>query len=188
MSSTGARALVAPHFYGAGVLGNYKERNPRAFAAVVLTDYVPHPIGVPPNLDLYVVADDAAAEVVAKLGVPEERIHPTGIPIDPLFEEPADPGGVRKEILKLEEDDDLPVVLVMGGGLGGGDLENAVSFLFKASAAMHLVVLCGSNNRTREQSGAARRQGRASATFLAFTDRVRELMAGPRCWSPSRAA
>ena len=60
------------------------------FAAVVLTDYVPHPIGVPLNLDLYIVADDAAAEDVAKLGVPEERIHPTGIPIDPIFEEPAD--------------------------------------------------------------------------------------------------
>ena len=61
------------------------------FSAVVLTDYVPHPIGVPLNLDLYVVADDVAAEDVAKLGVPEERIHPTGIPIDPIFEEPADP-------------------------------------------------------------------------------------------------
>jgi processive 1,2-diacylglycerol beta-glucosyltransferase len=86
VSSTGARTLVAPHFYGAGVLGNYKERNPRAFAAMVLTDYVPHPIDVPPNLDLYIVADEAAAEIVMKLGVPEEKIHPTGIPIDPVFD------------------------------------------------------------------------------------------------------
>jgi processive 1,2-diacylglycerol beta-glucosyltransferase len=176
VASTGARALVAPHFYGAGVLGRYKERNPQAFAAVVLTDYVPHAIGVPPNLDLYVVADEAAAEVVAKLGVPEEKVHPTGIPIDPAFEEPADPGGVRPDLLKLE-DDDLPVVLVMGGGLGGGDLEGAVSLLFEASAAMHLVVLCGSNERSRERlERKAAREGH-SATFLAFTDRVRDLMA-----------
>jgi Monogalactosyldiacylglycerol (MGDG) synthase len=119
VAGTGARALVAPHFYGAGVLGRYKESNPRAFSAVVLTDYVPNAIGVPPNLDLYVVADEAAADAVVGLGVPEEKIHPTGIPIDPAFEEPADPGGVRRELLKLE-DDDLPIVLVMGGGLGGG--------------------------------------------------------------------
>ena len=178
VSSTGARALVAPHFYGAGVLGNYKDQNPGAFAAVVLTDYVPHPIGVPPNLDLYVVADEAAAEVVARIGVPEEKIHPTGIPIDPLFEEPADPSGVRRELLKLKDDDDLPIVLVMGGGLGGGELENAVSFLFEASAAMHLVVLCGSNNRTRERLERRVAGEGHSATFLAFTDRVRELMAG----------
>ena len=72
VSSTGAQALVAPHFYGAGVLGSYKEQNPGMFSAVVLTDYVPHPIGVPLNLDLYVVADDAAAEAVSKLGVPED--------------------------------------------------------------------------------------------------------------------
>ena len=177
VSSTGARALVAPHFYGAGVLGVYKKQNPGMFSAVVLTDYVPHPIGVPSNLDLYIVADDEAAEAVAKLGVPEERIHATGIPIDPIFEEPADPGPARKEVLNLD-DDDLPVVLVMGGGLGGGDLEESVSLLLQASEAMHLVVLCGSNERTRARlERLASRKGK-EATFLAFTDRVRELMAG----------
>jgi processive 1,2-diacylglycerol beta-glucosyltransferase len=177
VSSTGAQALVAPHFYGASVLAVYKEQNPSTFAAVVLTDYVPHPIGVPLNLDLYVVADDAAAEDVAKLGVPKERIHPTGIPIDPIFEEPADPGPARKEILNLG-DDDLPVVLVMGGGLGGGDLEDSVSLLLQASEAMHLVVLCGSNERTRRSLERIANRGGHEATFLAFTDRVRELMAG----------
>ena len=177
VSRTGARALVAPHFYGAGVLGKYKERNSRAFAAVVLTDYVPHPIGVPPNLDLYVVADEEAGEVVANLGVPDEKIHPTGIPIDPAFEEPADANGVRQDLLKLE-DDDLPLVLVMGGGLGGGDLEKTVSLLFEASAAMHLVVLCGSNDRSRERLERKAAMEGHSATFLAFTDRVRDLMAG----------
>ena len=176
VSQTGAGALVAPHFYGAGVLGYYKEQNPEAFTAVVLTDYVPHPIGVPPNLDLYVVADDAAAEIVANLGVPEERIHPTGIPIDPAFEEPAYAAEARRDLLKLDEDD-LPVVLVMGGGLGGGDLEEAVSLLLQASEAMHLVVLCGSNERSRGRlERLARMQGH-EATFLAFTDRVRDLMA-----------
>src|SRR5215204_2915389 len=175
VSSTGTQALVAPHFFGAGVLGSYKEQNPDMFSAVVLTDYVPHPIGVPLNLDLY-VADDAAAEDVAKLGVPEERIHPTGIPIDPIFEEPADPAPARKEILNLD-DDDLPVVLVMGGGLGGGDLEDSVSLLLQASEAMHLVVLCGSNDRSRTRLERLANRAGQEATFLAFTDRVRELMA-----------
>ena len=179
VSRTGTQALVAPHFYGAGVLGNYKERNPRAFAAVVLTDYVPHPIGVPPNLDLYVVADEAAAEVVAKRGVPEEKIHSTGIPIDPAFEEPADASGARRDLLKLENDD-LPLVLVMGGGLGEGDLEKTVSLLLKAAAAMHLVVLCGSNERSRERLEREAAKEGCSATFLAFTDRVRDLMAGAK--------
>ena len=176
VSSTGAQALVAPHFYGAGVLGSYKEQNPEMFSALVLTDYVPHPIGVPSNLDLYVVADDVAAEDVAKLGVPEERIHPTGIPIDPIFEQPADPDPARREILNLD-DDDLPVVLVMGGGLGGGDLEESVSLLLQASEAMHLVVLCGSNERSRTRLERLAERGGHEATFLAFTDRVRELMA-----------
>ena len=176
VSSSGAQALVAPHFYGAGVLGAYKEQNPGMFSAVVLTDYVPHPIGVPLNLDLYIVADDAAAAAVAKLGVPEERIHPTGIPIDPSFEEPADADAARREVLNLD-DDDLPVVLVMGGGLGEGDLQDAVSLLLEASEAMHLVVLCGSNEPSRRTLSRLATRGGHEATFLAFTDRVRDLMA-----------
>ena len=177
---TKAKVLVAPHFYSAGVLGKYKERNPQTFGAVVLTDYVPHPVGVPPNLDLYIVADEAAAEVVEKLGVPEKRIHPTGIPIDPAFEEAADVPGVRQGLLALSpdsEEDDLPVVIVMGGGLGGGHLESVVASLLEASSAMHLVVLCGSNTSSCEHlRRIAERRGR-SAIFLSFTDRVRELMA-----------
>ena len=179
IESTGAKALVAPHFYGASALGRYKGLHPDAFASVVLTDYVPHPLGVPDNLDLYIVADDAAAETVARIGVPEGRIHPTGIPIDPAFEEPADVPGVRRDVLGFPEDDkdDLPVVIVMGGGLGGGHLENVVTSLLEASVAMRLVVLCGSNTRDRERlQGIAQARGR-SGTFLSFTDRVRDLMA-----------
>jgi processive 1,2-diacylglycerol beta-glucosyltransferase len=179
IEETGARALVAPHFYGASALGRYKDQHPDAFAGVVLTDYVPHPLGVPANLDLYIVADDAAAEAVERIGVPEGRIHPTGIPIDPAFEAPADVSGVRKDVLGLSEDgeDDLPVVLVMGGGLGIGHLQNFMTSFLEASAAMHLVVLCGSNERNREQlRNLAATHGR-SGIFLSFTDRVRDLMA-----------
>jgi processive 1,2-diacylglycerol beta-glucosyltransferase len=177
---TEAKVLVAPHFYGAGVLGKYKERNPRASTAVVLTDYVPHPVGVPPNLDLYLVADEAAAGVVERLGVPEKRIHPTGIPIDPAFEEAADVPGVRQDLLELppkSEQDDLPVVIVMGGGLGGGHLQSVVVSLLEASAAVHLVILCGSNTSSCERLRRLAEKRRRSAIFLSFTDRVRDLMA-----------
>jgi processive 1,2-diacylglycerol beta-glucosyltransferase len=179
IEQTGARALVAPHFYGASALGRYKEQHPDAFTSVVLTDYVPHPLGVPDNLDLYIVADDAAAETVEKIGVPADRIHPTGIPIDPAFELPADVPGVRRDVLGFPEydEDDLPVVIVMGGGLGGGDLENVVTSLLEASAAMHLVVLCGSNARDRERLQAIAQARGRTGTFLSFTDRVRDLMA-----------
>jgi processive 1,2-diacylglycerol beta-glucosyltransferase len=179
VNGTGARALVATHFYGAGVLGRYKELNPGAFATVVLTDYVPHPIGIPPNLDLYVVADEAAADVVAGFGVPEDRIHTTGIPIEPAFEEPADVRGARTEILglRVDEADDLPVVLVMGGGLGSGTLERTVLALLGASTAMHLAVLCGSNDLVRRRLRRISGRREYKATLLSFTDRVSDLMA-----------
>ncbi len=65
----------------------------------------------------------------------------------------------------------------MGGGLGGGHLENVVASLLEASAAMHLVVLCGSNASTCSRlRRIADTRGRR-AIFLPFTDRVRDLMA-----------
>lgn len=177
VAANGARALVAPHFYGAGVLESYKRRHPDTFCAVVLTDYTPHALGVPPNLDLYLVADENAAEVMVRLGVPEERVHPTGIPIDPAFEKPVDPAAVRPELLGIPEEDDLPIVLVMGGGLGGGALGRVVGSLIEASPAMHLVVLCGSNEEARRRLTHLAQKRRHPATFMGFTDRVRELMA-----------
>ncbi len=179
VEQTGASVLMAPHFYGASTLGQYKEQHPGTYTAVILTDYVPHPLGVPPNLDLYIVADDAAAAAVSRLGIPEDRIHPTGIPIDPIFEEAADVAGVRRDVLKFpdDEEDDLPIVIVMGGGLGGGHLGSSVTSLLEASPAMHLVILCGSNAQTCDRlKRTAETRGR-TATYLSFTDRVRDLMA-----------
>jgi processive 1,2-diacylglycerol beta-glucosyltransferase len=118
--------------------------------------------------------------VVERLGVPENRIHPTGIPIDPGFDEAADVPGVRQDLLDLSpesEEDDLPAVIVMGGGLGGGHLESVVASLLEASAGMHLVVLCGSNTSSCERLGHMAKKRRRSAIFLSFTDRIRDLMA-----------
>jgi processive 1,2-diacylglycerol beta-glucosyltransferase len=177
VAETGAGAIVAPHLYGAGVLEGYKRRHPEAFCAAVITDYIPHPLGVPQNLDLYVVADEVAAAKVVALGVPEGRVHPTGIPIDPAFDEPMEPGAARREALGLAEDDDLPVVLVMGGGLGAGAMTRVVGRLIEASPAMHLVVLCGSNEEARLRLTNLAQRRCHPATFMGFTDRVRDLMA-----------
>ncbi len=176
VGETGAKVLVAPHFYGGGVLGRYKQKHPSAFCAVVLTDYVPHPIGVPDNLDLYVVADERAAEMVAKLGVPEKLIHATGIPIDTAFEEPVDASDVLAGLPGPDGHEDLPAVMVMGGGLGGGALEEVTISLLDASTALRLIILCGTNDRTRIRLERLARRWNYPICCLGFTDRVRELM------------
>jgi processive 1,2-diacylglycerol beta-glucosyltransferase len=66
---------------------------------------------------------------------------------------------------------------VMGGGLGGGHLESVVASLLEASAAIHLVVLCGSNTSSCERLRRIAEKRRRSAIFLSFTNRVRDLMA-----------
>jgi processive 1,2-diacylglycerol beta-glucosyltransferase len=115
---------------------------------------------------------------VLELGVPEDRVHATGIPIDPGFGEHADPAPVRRELPCVPEGGDLPVVLVMGGGLGSGALGAVVDSLLAPSPAMHLVLLSGSNEEVRRRLTRLASKRRRPATFMAFTDSVQGLMAG----------
>lgn len=61
--------------------------------------------------------------------------------------------------------------------MGGGDLEKTVTLLLRATAAMHLVVLCGFNERTQRRLEHIVQRGKGQATILSFTDRVWNLMA-----------
>jgi processive 1,2-diacylglycerol beta-glucosyltransferase len=76
-----------------------------------------------------------------KFGVDPGKIYPTGIPIDPNFD--TFHGKIAaKKMLGFKED--LPLVLMAGGGLGINGLD--VSFVESLShAPLQLAVICGKN-------------------------------------------
>jgi processive 1,2-diacylglycerol beta-glucosyltransferase len=80
--------------------------------------------------------------MLAQKGVPREKIKPLGIPIDPKFAiarnraELAGNFGLRAEV---------PVVLIMGGGRGLGDIRQILTLLDRSPLALQLVVVCGLN-------------------------------------------
>ncbi|TMQ64858.1 MAG: glycosyltransferase [Candidatus Eisenbacteria bacterium] len=114
----------------------------------VITDFGAHPFWAFPHVDRYFVASDEVATELVGLGVPEKRIEVSGIPVDPRF---ATLIGAEAARERFGLDGGRPVVLVMGGGHGVGPLSDLADRLASLEAGPHVLVVCGSNRRLREQ-------------------------------------
>src|SRR4051794_25289084 len=73
-------------------------------------------------------------------------------------------------------DPDAPIVVVSGGGWGVGDLRGATLAALSAAADIHVVVLCGRNERTARRLAAAF-DGDSRVTIMGFTHRMGEVLA-----------
>src|SRR5882724_2291720 len=115
---------VATHFLPAEIIAwLIAKKKLRAHNAIVVTDYDVHAMWLCRTVDCYYVAIEEAAEYLAHIGVPREKLHVTGIPIDPLFAAPVMRTDARKQ-LKL--DSDVTVILISAGGYGIGPVEQLV--------------------------------------------------------------
>ncbi len=110
----------------------------------VVTDYYPHCFWIYSEVDFYTVASQEAKEILIKEGIKEEKIKIAGIPISIKFLKPFP----RKEIAQeFGFDLDLPTVLIMGGGLGIGQLDKIVKIIDKSFKNLQIIVVCGKNRK-----------------------------------------
>jgi processive 1,2-diacylglycerol beta-glucosyltransferase len=110
------------------------------------------------------------------MGVNPGRVFASGIPIDPAFGSFGDRAGLRREMGFSPE---RPVVLVCGGGLGLGGIEETVRALLERRSEIDVVVVCGRNPELRARLEPLQRapaRGAASCRVLGFTVRMAELM------------
>src|SRR5437016_1503437 len=87
----------------------------RAPILSVITDYEAEPVWIKPEVAVFTVADDHGRAELIEWGAPPEKIFVTGIPIDRSFTIKHDERATR---LRHGINDRLPIVLLMGGGLG----------------------------------------------------------------------
>jgi UDP-N-acetylglucosamine:LPS N-acetylglucosamine transferase len=139
----------------------------------VITDLVTvHRLWTCPEVDHFVAGTPFAAEAVADTGVAPARIHVLGVPVSPQFSRLNISARDMRARLKL--DPDQPVVLVMGGGEGVGDLYGVVVALASRRPDAQLVVLTGRNGRLRQRLEARAWPGKVR--ILGYAGIVAELM------------
>lgn len=169
-----ADLLICTHFLCARVLAWRKSRGLiKAPIAVCITDQHPHGVWLCPQVDLYLVASESAREAILKWGIPADRVRVTGIPVSPEF------GTISREQARRELSIPMhtPVVLLTGGGLGLGGLDEAVQGAAQISPRPHMLVVCGRDEEVHASAEDFIRESGLSANIFGFTDQMPLLMA-----------
>jgi len=143
-------------------------------AATVLTDLDAHPVWRADHIDAFFVPDEAVREGLVALGFAPDHVEATGIPIDPAFEQPFDAAALKA---KHDVRPCVPVVLMMGGSLGLGPIEDVVRRLLGTGQPLDLLVIAGHNQALRQRLERIDPTGQSRLRVLGFIDYVAELMA-----------
>lgn len=139
---------VATHFLPAEIIAwLIAKRKLRAHNAIVVTDYDVHAMWLCRTVDRYYLAVDEAAEYLARIGVPREKLRVTGIPVDPLFATPLNRSDARKQ---LGLGPDARVLLISAGGYGIGPVEQLVKDLLALRRQWQIVAIAGKSEKTRK--------------------------------------
>jgi processive 1,2-diacylglycerol beta-glucosyltransferase len=133
--------------YPCGMAADYKKTSGINTPLVgILTDYAPHSYWVYDNIDAYVVPSEETGRKLADNGIPEERIKPLGVPIDPKFIPRLDKAAIQKE---LGVEPGVPAILIMGGGQGLGPIRQMLINIDKIPENLQMLVVAGTNKKLR---------------------------------------
>jgi processive 1,2-diacylglycerol beta-glucosyltransferase len=167
-------AIVCTHFMPAGIVSHLiAQKKLEARLSIVVTDYHFHAEWLCRAFNQYFVAQAEDREHMAALGVPRERSHVTGIPVDPLFARRLHrPAILRRFALSADQ----PILLLTAGTLGLGPAASVVKRLLEMPQNFQTVVVCGKNDELREQVEAQVRGSDKKFLVLGYTRQMRELM------------
>lgn len=144
---------------------------------VVVTDMDVHSMWLCRNVEQYFVALDETKEHLRLLGVPEQSITVSGIPVDSAFTVPKDKTAMR---LKYGLQPDVWTVLVSAGGFGVGPMEHLVEALSRVQRPMQVLAMCGRNDELRDRVAEQARKNAASPVRfhpIGYTTEMDEYMA-----------
>lgn len=166
--------LVCTHPFPLGVVSKMRDRGKiQSPIVAVITDFSVHSFWLENNVDMFIVGADELKESLISQGVAAEKIKVTGIPIDPAFD-----NYNRQEdfALKMGLQAELPVLLVMGGGLGLGPVEEAVNALVSLNYPVQLVVVTGKNVKLEKRLKQMAKQPGVTLKVFGHVDNVHEFM------------
>lgn len=140
---------VCTHFMPAGIISHLIARKQlEAHLSIVVTDYDCHAMWLSRAFHRYFVALDETRAYLQMLGLPEERITVSGIPIDPIFNQRTT---LPQAKLDLGLNPELPVLLLSAGALGAAQTDFLVERLRHLNRDVQTLVICGKNNALKQQ-------------------------------------
>ena len=168
----GYDAVVCVHVFPASEMTYLRSKyGPEFLQYFIPTDYTCSPGVGELDMDAFFTPHRFLSGDFVRAGVPADRIQPTGIPVSGKFLAPRDRAGARSA---LGLNPDLRSILLMGGSMGAGpmfDLAKAIGQ--KLPEDGELLVLCGRNERFREQ---LQQLGLPRVQAIGYSDQVERYM------------
>jgi processive 1,2-diacylglycerol beta-glucosyltransferase len=165
---------VCTHFMPAGVVAQLLSQSKlRTTLSIVTTDYDFQGMWLSRVFNRYFVAIPETKVHLRELGVDEQRITVSGIPVSPVFGMPVD----REAVLdRYQLRADRPVLLVSAGALGGGPARDIVAQILRMQTPVQTMVICGRNQLLRQQVAAQISGAEDQFRLLGFTNEMPDLM------------
>jgi processive 1,2-diacylglycerol beta-glucosyltransferase len=166
--------VFCTHYLPVEILGKAREEidGEMPLAVCIVTDFEAHALWMGEAVDFYcVAAEETKARLVAR-GAAAENVVVTGIPISGRFS-----GGVDLLAVKRRYGlrDDLPTLLVLGGGFGMGPVAEILGELDKMPQEFQTLVVAGRNEELRKELAVHDRKH--PTHVLGFVTNMHELMA-----------
>lgn len=139
--------VVGTHSYATVLMTLLKERgvlNCPTFG--VVTDFTLHPFWESTRLDYYILPDSLLNSAAERKGIPEDKILPFGIPIKQKFLTKLDKEEAKKRLGLT----DKPLLLVMMGSMGFGDITEVIKTCDSLKYDYQIAVICGNNEKAKD--------------------------------------
>ncbi len=133
--------ILSTHFFPNEVAAYLKRKGLiRSQIISVITDYDVHQIWLAEGIDYYCVACELTKRKLLQLGIKENYVVITGIPVDEKFIQPWNKAELRK---KLGLKENIFTVLVATGSFGIGPIEEIINL--SLPLGFQVIVVCGHN-------------------------------------------
>lgn len=166
--------VYCTHPFPIEMLSILKRKHKVAIPVVaILTDYDPHAFWFYNHIDAYVVPHEDFIPIVREKGIPKSSIYPLGIPVSNKFLKPVDKESVLKD---LGFSKDKITLLLMGGGLGIGNITEIYKEICFSSLDLQVIVCCGNNYKLKEQLDSLKSRTLKNSVILGYIENVHELM------------
>ena len=165
-------AVICTHYLPVEIMAHLERKGFNPLTVCVVTDFEAHALWMEQAVDLYCVAAEETKSSLVARGAKADNVVVTGIPIATKFSTPPDPRAVRKS---HGIRDDLPVLLVLGGGFGMGPVAEILAAFDKIERDFQTVVVAGRNEKLRRDLACA--DYRHPTRVLGFVTNMHEWMA-----------
>ena len=170
------QVVVSTYPFAAGIISKLKEQGLINIPAVtIITDYTDHSYWIHPYTDLYIVGSNQVRDRLISLGIEDDKIKNTGIPVRQRFIQ-----SQPRELLleKYGMSSNKFTVLIMGGGDGFiGKGRSTFRALESVSQTMQLIIVCGRNKKLKKQLELELKDYKHDVLLLGFCENIQELMA-----------